>query len=110
MVNYPVNNHMVVFAFRYALGRESSAPGIVVDELRRLWKDLPFFDRKQIKQEIVRAIQDGSAGSQCDIDNWRKILLLERGCPIWAEVPDNDTQLHEPKRKRKQKRLDSATD
>ena len=78
---YLVNNHMVCFAFRYALGRRTGAVGIVVDHLTRLWHDLTNFDRKQIKREITRAIMMGEAGESCDVEQWNKVLQLEHGGP-----------------------------
>lgn len=78
-----VNNHMVCFAFRYALGRRTGAVSIVVDHLTRLWHGLTRFDRKQIKQEIMLAIKRGEAGSDCDIEQWNKVLRLEHGGPPW---------------------------
>ena len=78
-----VNNHMVCFAFRYALGRRTGAVSIVVDHLTRLWPRLNKFDRSQIKREIVQAIKVGDAGSDCDIQQWRLILQLVEGKPPW---------------------------
>lgn len=80
---FRVNNHMVVFAFRYALGRQTGAVGIVVDHLTRHWPKLNRFDRDQIKKEIVQAIKMGDAGSDCDIQQWQTILQLDHGQPPW---------------------------
>src|SRR5512137_2542938 len=78
-----VNNHMVCFAFRYALGRRTGAVGIVVDHLTMHWPRLNEFDRKQIKKEIVQAIKMGDAGSDCDIQQWQTVLHLGHGKPPW---------------------------
>ena len=80
---FPVNNHMVVFAFRYALGRRTGAVKVVVDQLSDLWLKLPHTDRTQIKQEIRRAIDQGEAGSDCDILEWQTVLELDTGKPPW---------------------------
>lgn len=78
-----VNNHMVCFAFRYALGRRTGAVGIVVDHLKKLWPKLNWFDRNQIKKEIARAIERNDAGSVCDIREWQKVLTFDHGKPPW---------------------------
>ena len=80
---FEVNNHVVCFAFRYALGRRTGAVGIVVDCLVKHWPRLNRFDRSQIKKEIAQAIKLGEAGSDCDIEQWNKILNLEHGKPPW---------------------------
>lgn len=74
---------MVAFAFRYALGRRTAAVGIVVDHLVDLWPDLNKFDRIQIKREIAMAIERGEAGSDCDVEQWQRILDLHDGKPPW---------------------------
>ncbi|MGV0949293.1 MAG: hypothetical protein ACOYB3_01380 [Azonexus sp.] len=74
---------MVCFAFRYALGRRTGAVGIVVDHLTKHWSSLNRFDREQIKKEIVQAIKMGEAGSDCDIQEWHKVLNLDAGKPPW---------------------------
>lgn len=78
-----VNNHMVAFAFRYALGRQTGAVSIVVEALTKHWPRLSRFDRDQFKKEIVRAIKMGEAGSDCDIQQWQTILQLGHGKPPW---------------------------
>lgn len=78
-----VNNHMVAFAFRYALGRQTAAVGIVVDHLADLWPTMARFDREQIKQEIAKAIKMGEAGSDCDIQEWQKVFTFDSGSPPW---------------------------
>ena len=70
------------YAFRYALGRRSYSTGIVIDEIRRNWKDMKQFDRDLIKKEIRAAIND-----------WNEIPPI-RGIPFmpadivreWEEV------------------------
>lgn len=74
---------MVAFAFRYALGRQTAAVGIVVGHLEDLWPDLSRFDREQIKQEIAKAIKMGEAGSDCDIQEWQKVFAFDSGRPPW---------------------------
>lgn len=67
---------VLVFAFRYALGRRTYASMAMCDELMHNWDELPEFLRKQIKDDIAHAIEHGIAGDDCDIASWNKILGL----------------------------------
>lgn len=66
--------NILVFAFRYALGRRSTAPGIVADHLIKRWADLSPQSRAQVKKEINTAIHYGDAGDPCDVETWRDVL------------------------------------
>ena len=79
----PVDDDMVVYAFRYALGRQTAAVSTVVEHLIRLWPRLDAVDKEQIKKHIALAIRSGEAGAGCDIAEWQKILELGRGKPPW---------------------------
>ena len=50
---------MLVYAFRYCLGRGSYAPGECMDWIRKYRDELSDFDRAQIKADIVKAIARG---------------------------------------------------
>lgn len=74
---------ILCYAFRYALGRQSYAVGIVIDELRRNWDDLTPFDRKLIKKEIDDRVDwwyaypddNGQPTMPLDIiDSWKQLL------------------------------------
>lgn len=78
-----VSNDMVVFAFRYALGRQTAAVSIVVNEITKLWPELSQFDRSQIKREIIQAMKTGDAGDACDVRQWETLLNLTVGKPPW---------------------------
>lgn len=77
---------ILIYAFRYALGRRSYAVGIVIDELKRNWKDFPEHDRKLIKREIWDAVGYWESVSQeipgipympqDIIDDWVEVLEL----------------------------------
>jgi len=71
-----VSEHTLVFAFRYALGRASTAPSIVVRDLIINWDYLSDFSKNQIKEEIKEAIKSNRAGWNCDVSEWEKILEL----------------------------------
>jgi hypothetical protein len=67
---------ILVFAFRYALGRKSAAPGIVADHLIKRWADLAPHSQAQVKEEIATAISRGDAGDPCDVETWQGVLKL----------------------------------
>lgn len=65
---------MLMYAFRYALGRESYCVADVADELivhRELLK--PDW-RKQIRQDIALAIVNKQAGSEGAVARWRAVV------------------------------------
>lgn len=70
------DNQLLMFAFRYALGRTSMAPCIVVDELKQRWSGLSDGMKTQVKSEIDNAISTGMAGHSCDEEKWLEILEL----------------------------------
>lgn len=72
----PTEETILVFAFRYALGRRSTAPGIVANHLIKQWADLSMHSRAQVKEEIRTAINRGDAGHPCDVETWREVLDL----------------------------------
>jgi alpha-glucuronidase len=69
-------NDILIFAFRYALGRMTSAPGIVIDTLIDEWEDLSFADKTLIQSEIQAAFIMNRAGMDCDREYWSKLLKL----------------------------------
>lgn len=80
---FQVDETLVVFAFRYALGRRSTAPGIMVDYIVKHWDQFQGWTQRQIQQEIGRAIETKRAGDDCDIEEWRKVLKLTGyDCPV----------------------------
>ena len=72
-----VSEFTLIFAFRYALGRMSTAPSYVVDDIKNNWNQLSNAHKKLIKEEIEEAIENGNAGMQCDSEIWKQILVLE---------------------------------
>jgi len=69
-----VSNFTLIFAFRYALGRMSTAPSIVVEDILNNWDKLTDYEKSEIKNEIKKAIKENRAGMKCDIEEWKKIL------------------------------------
>ena len=72
-----VSEFTLLFAFRYALGRMSTAPSYVVRDLKRNWNNFDETHKKLIKEEIKEAMKENRAGMSCDIENWNEILKLE---------------------------------
>lgn len=64
---------MLMYAFRYALGRRSYAVGDVADALIAHIGDLRPDWRRQIIRDIDDAIEDGRAGDFDDAQRWRHV-------------------------------------
>lgn len=72
------DENILFFAFRYALGRRTSAPSIVVSRIMRVWEQLRPQTQLQMQDEIRRYPEMyGKLGDQCDIDEWQKVLDRE---------------------------------
>ncbi len=72
----PTDENILVFAFRYALGRKTTAPGIVANVLINRWNDLKPHTQIQVQREIGSAMAMGEAGSSIDLDTWQAVLAL----------------------------------
>ena len=77
MNNITISEHTLIFAFRYALGRMSTAPSIVARDIINNWDNLEKYTKNQIKEEIQEAIDNNRAGMNCDIAEWEEILKLK---------------------------------
>jgi hypothetical protein len=71
-----VTENMIMWAFRYALGRRTGAVTDVVENLKVNWDSLQKFTKAQIQDEIEIAIKQDWAGSQRDISQWLEVLKL----------------------------------
>ena len=69
-----VSENMVMWAFRYALGRRTGAVDSVVRHLKMHWNKLRPFTQSQIKEEITKAVDSDCAGGDCDVESWKEIL------------------------------------
>lgn len=67
---------ILMFAFRYALGRMTVASMTVADDIVENWSRLNLGLKIQIKREITEAVLHNVAGMQCDIDQWQRVLDL----------------------------------
>lgn len=73
----PEQRDMLIYAFRYALGRQTYAPYTVIEILKTSWSNLSQSDRAIYKREIKTAIDDCLAGAEFDAEAWTEILRLE---------------------------------
>ena len=71
------NKDILFYAFRYALGRQTYAVATVVDEIIEHWNEINNSDQELYHKEIKEAIEQGRAGSQIDINQWRFVLDLK---------------------------------
>lgn len=74
-MNYlPLNDeHILHFAFRYALGRPTAAPSIVATVIRENMGWIRPATKKQMLREIREAIMRDDAGDPCDVARWREL-------------------------------------
>lgn len=64
---------MLLYAFHYALGRQSNCVPDVADELIALRDALTADWRRQIVQDIDVAIANSQAGAATDVERWRQV-------------------------------------
>jgi len=67
-------NTIILESFRYCLGRRSYAVSNCVDRILKYWKNITDNTKKLILKEIRTSIDLGSAGDECDIFEWEKVL------------------------------------
>ncbi len=80
---FAVDETTLVFAFRYALGRQSTAPSHMVAQLKKHWSRLETWTQFAIQREISQAIQRGEAGRDCDVATWREVISFgTRNSPV----------------------------
>ena len=67
---------LLIYAFRYTLGRCTYAPHTVIAVLKQSWPELSVGDKALYKREITEAIENDMAGHDCDKKAWETILDL----------------------------------
>lgn len=67
---------IIVYAFRYALGRQSYCTLTMSDYIIDNWDKFPHPDQDLFQREIKEAIETNRAGHQMDIRAWLRILEL----------------------------------
>lgn len=75
----PMKDTMVLWAFRYCLGRRSYAVGDCADYLIAYWKYIDGVTQKLIRHEIEEALENGNFGMDVDGRTWKNVLKM---CPI----------------------------
>lgn len=68
--------HLIIFAFRYALGRATYASQVMVEIISAVWSDLDKFEKELIQREVEQAIKTDRAGMDVDVKEWEKLLSL----------------------------------
>ena len=72
-----VCEYVLLFATRYALGRTTVAPAIVVRNIINNWDKLEEFTKKEIKEEIQETINNQKAEMKFHVKEWQKVLDLK---------------------------------
>lgn len=70
------DEHILHFAFRYALPRHTTAPHIVTEMLIAKWQRLRSWTQEGIKSEIKVAFERGEIIQEGDKQTWQQILDL----------------------------------
>jgi len=65
---------LLIYAFRYTLGRATYAPHTIVEILKLRWGMLSDSDKRLFQSEIKEAIEHDNAGHYCDKKAWQSIL------------------------------------
>lgn len=64
---------MYFYAFRYALGRTTSAPDTVAEHCIKRIKYFDDYHLNRFCKEIDEAIERKAAGMECDIKAWKRL-------------------------------------
>ena len=63
----------MLYAFRYALGRTTTAPTDLCDIIKNNHHLLEDWAKKQMIRDIERAIERNVAGTKCDVNVWKDL-------------------------------------
>lgn len=82
MPDVAVSDHMIVSAVRYALGRSTYIVGWTVDEVIRIWDELPTTAQTLIARDVGDALSnEWPQMMEMDRDEWvRLIKFTEAQC------------------------------
>jgi hypothetical protein len=72
---------MLIYTFRYALGRRTSAPMDAARFVRTWGVVLHPEDVDQIVRDIERAVESRHAGDPCDVAEWQALAAFLREAP-----------------------------
>jgi hypothetical protein len=68
---------ILMYAFRYALGRKTGAPSTISTEISRNIAQFKPWELKQIVKEILEHEEYfGDLGDDCDKEEWRNLINL----------------------------------
>ena len=65
---------IILYAFRYALGRMTYSVSTMVEIIDRNWSELSKSNKDLIQREIRDAISNECIGMKCDREQWQKLL------------------------------------
>lgn len=65
---------MIIYAFRYALGRRSYSSDTMSHVICVNWSEFSDHDKQLFIREINQAIEQGLAGDECDVNTWSIVL------------------------------------
>lgn len=68
-----VEPNILIFAFRYALGRGSMAPSIVGDNIKANINIIPTLDLYGMVHEIQMEYEVDGLGEDCDVRTWMEL-------------------------------------
>lgn len=72
-----MDNEILIYAFRYALGRSTYATGTVQRAINENWNSMESHERQLIQREILEAKErDGLGMKEIDAPGWLAILEL----------------------------------
>ncbi len=72
-----VKPEILIYSFRYALGRMTYCVNDVVEALKNNWEHLDKRDKELILKEVKIAIYNNNIGMNMDKKLWEDILKLE---------------------------------
>ena len=84
LLNKEFDHDIIIYAFRYTLGRHSYAPGLMRAKLDELWDQLSEGDRELIIREteeyvrVEREIHPGEHAFKFDVDGWANWVERKR--------------------------------
>ena len=70
------DREILIYAFRYALGRMTYSTLTVSNEIINNWDEISLGDQQLFQKEIKEAIEENRAGMDCDVASWMKVLEL----------------------------------
>ncbi len=69
-MKFEVDDRMIIYAFRYAIGKPMLFAEPCANWIKFHWKNLPHPARDQIRREIMVFIERGEAGGSNEILMW----------------------------------------